>query len=113
MDTSIEMTTNADGQHGDPQAMDSLSSGKLGDWVAALDLSASASQNLVELLMGDVYGATSTSDLLELEDVHIQAIKNTLPIARQNRFVRAITELREVGDLGSRPEEVAPFEINI
>ena len=76
--------------------MDSLSSGKLGDWVAALDLSASASQNLVELLMGDVYGATSKADLLELEDVHIQAIKDTLPIARQNRFVRAIKELREV-----------------
>ena len=94
---SVEMTTNADRLSSDDVAPTvDMFSGELDVWVATLDLSASASQKLVALLMGDDYGVTSTPDLLKLEDAHIQAVKGTLPIARRERFNEAIQELREV-----------------
>ena len=59
-----------------------------------MGLAARAEANLLQLLTGDDFGATSVEDLRELEPDNIDTLKATLPMLKRKAFVEAIAALK-------------------
>ena len=66
----------------------------MASWVNSIGVGEVAGGKLLGLMTNEEFGVREPTDLLELEDINVEELKASLPMAQRNKFMQAVENLK-------------------